>query len=74
MTASQTTFAINTESTYDWETRDWAIPINMTVAQLLRVGNQMVQIGGGVRYWVTAPDGGPEGWGLRLQFTLLYPR
>ena len=74
VTQNQTTFAINTESTYDWESRDWAIPINMTVAQLLRVGDQMVQIGGGVRYWVTAPDGGPEGWGLRLQFTLLYPR
>ncbi len=74
VTASQTTFAINTESTYDWESRDWAIPINLTAAQLLRFGSQMVQIGGGVRYWVTAPDGGPEGWGFRLQFTLLYPR
>jgi hypothetical protein len=74
VTPSQTTFAVNTESTYDWETRDWAIPINMTAAQLLRIGGQMVQIGGGIRYWVTAPDGGPEGWGLRLQFTLLYPR
>jgi hypothetical protein len=20
------------------------------------------------------PDGGPEGWGFRLQFTLLYPK
>jgi hypothetical protein len=28
----------------------------------------------GARYWVESPDGGPEGWGLRVQLTLLYPK
>ncbi len=74
VTPTQTTFALNTESTYDWETNKWSVPINVTVAQVMRFGNQLVQIGGGLRYWVTTPDAGPEDWGLRLQFTLLFPR
>lgn len=74
VTPAKTTFAINTESTYDWENKDWSVPVNFTAAQLLKVGNQMVQVGGGLRYWVTAPDNGPDGWGLRLSVTLLYPK
>ena len=65
---------MNFESTYDWENRNWSIPLNVTAAQLLRWGDQLVQIGGGVRYWVESPDGGPEGWGIRLNFVLLFPR
>jgi hypothetical protein len=74
ITPTQTTFGLNTESTYDWETNKWSIPINFNVFQLLRFGNQLVQIGGGLRYWVTAPDSGPEDWGLRLNFVLLFPK
>jgi len=74
VTPTQTTFALNTESTYDWETNKWSVPINLNVAQVMRFGNRLVQIGGGLRYWVTTPDAGPEDWGLRLQFTLLFPR
>lgn len=74
VTPKQTTYGVNLESTYDWENEAWSIPLNVTVNQLLRFGNQLVQIGGGLRYWLDAPDGGPEGWGIRLQFTLLYPK
>lgn len=74
VTSKQTTFAVNTESTYDWENRQWSVPINLTAAQLLKAGDQLFQIGGGIRYWVDGPDGGPEGWGFRLQVTLLFPR
>jgi len=74
VTPTQTSFGLNTESTYDWETNKWSIPINVTAAQVMRFGNQLVQIGGGLRYWVTTPDAGPEDWALRLQFTFLFPR
>ena len=74
ITPSKTTFSLNTESTYDWKSNKWSFPINVNVNQLLKLGDQIVQIGGGVRYWVTSPDAGPEGWGFRLQFTLLYPK
>jgi hypothetical protein len=74
VTASKTTFAVNTESTYDWENEGWSVPINLQASQLLRIGNQLLQIGGGVRYWLQTPDAGPEGWGIRINFTLLYPK
>ncbi|EED31606.1 hypothetical protein NOR53_2962 [gamma proteobacterium NOR5-3] len=74
ITGTQTTFALNTESTYDWDSRQWSTPINLNVAQLLRVGGQMLQVGAGARYWAESPQGGPEGWGLRLNVTLLFPR
>jgi hypothetical protein len=33
-----------------------------------------VQVGVGARYWADSPDGGPEGWGARFNFVLLYPK
>ena len=42
-------------------------------AKLLKMGEQRVQIGAGVRYWASTPDTGPEGWGVRFIVTLLYP-
>ena len=74
VTPRQTTYAVNTETTYDWENEQWSVPLNLTIAQLLRAGDQLVQVGGGIRYWVDAPDGGPEGWGFRFQVTLLFPK
>lgn len=74
ITPQQTTFALNTESTYDWENDQWSIPINLNANQLLKFGDQIVQVGVGVRYWAEAPDTGASGWGLRLNFVLLYPK
>jgi hypothetical protein len=73
-TKTATSFVLNTESTYDWESREWSVPINADVFQLLKIGGQRVQVGGGVRYWLTAPDSGPDGWGARFQVTLLFPK
>ena len=74
VTPTQLTISVNTESTYDWESKDWSVPINFSASQLLRFGNQLVQLGGGVRYWVSSPDAGPEGWGIRLNAVFLFPR
>jgi hypothetical protein len=74
ITRTKTTFGLNLESTYDWNNDQWAVPINLTVQQLLKVGNLPFQIGGGVRYWADSPDNGPEGWGARLQLTFLFPK
>ena len=74
ITSSQTTLSLNTESTYDWEEKQWAIPINFNVNQLLKVGGNLIQVGGGVRYWVESPDGAADDWGLRLQLTFLFPK
>lgn len=73
-TPKATTFSLNTESTYNWETEEWAVPINVLVSQVVKLGKQPVQFGLGARYWADAPEGGPDDWGLRAQVTLLFPK
>lgn len=72
-TLSALTIGLNAESTYDWKTKKWTVPINLTVAQLTHMGKQPVSVGGGFRYYAAAPRDGPN-WGLRLIFTLLFPK
>jgi hypothetical protein len=74
VTPTKTTFSLNTESTYDWEAGEWSVPVNIVVAQLLKLGPQILQLSAGARYWVDSPPGGPDGWGLRVGVTLLYPK
>jgi hypothetical protein len=73
-TPKATSFTLNTESTYNWEAEEWSVPINFVVAQVVKLGEKPVQFGLGARYWVDAPDGGPEGWGARAQVTLLFAK
>ncbi len=73
-TSDAWTFSLNTESTYDWEQNDWAVPINFQVSKLVKFGEQPVSLSAGARYWATAPENGPEGWGFRLGLTLLFPK
>ena len=73
-TKEAVTFALNTESTYDWKSEQWAVPVNFTATKVMKFGNQIVSVGGGVRYWAESTDGGPEGLGARLLFTLLFPK
>ncbi|WP_442150523.1 transporter [Rhizobium leguminosarum] len=68
------TFALNTESTYDWKTHDWSVPINVTVSKLVKVNEQPISLTAGLRYWAAAPDDGPEGLGVRLGLTFLFPK
>lgn len=73
-TPKATSLILNTESTYDWETKDWSVPINATVAQMIHVGGQALQVGVGARYWADAPEYGPDGWGARGFVTFLFPK
>ena len=67
------TLTFNSESTYDWEAGQWTVPVNVVYSQVLPIGTQLVSIAAGARYYVEAPDAGPE-WGLRLVVTLLFPK
>ena len=72
-TRTSTTFGVNTESTYDWENSQWTVPINATVAQLVKVGPLPIQLQLGYRYYAERPIGGPD-WGIRFTFTFLFPK
>lgn len=74
ITPSKTTFTVNSESTYDWKSGSWSVPVNFQIMQMLKLGDQLIQVGGGVRYWVDSPNGGPKDLGFRLQVTLLFPK
>jgi hypothetical protein len=67
------TYSLNTESTYNWVTDKWSVPINATVSKLTSIGQQKVSIQGGLRYWAESPAGGPDGLGYRFSVTFLFP-
>jgi hypothetical protein len=74
ITQSKTTYGFNIEHTYDWEAEEPTTLVNLTANQLFKVGDQLLQVGGGFRYWTASPDNGPHDLGFRLQLTLLFPK
>jgi len=68
------TYSLNTESTYDWTGNHWAVPIHFQVSKIVRFGHQPVSFGGAMRCWATTPSGGPEGCGLRIVVTGIFPK
>lgn len=73
-TRDAVTVTVNSETTYDWKNEEWSLPINVMVGKVVRFGDQLSNVRVGVRYWADAPQSGPEGFSLRLEFTLLFPR
>jgi hypothetical protein len=74
-TKTFTTAGINTESTYNWKASQWSVPVNLTLTQILKLGNQPLSLQVGARYWADTPAGiGPKGWGYRFQLTFLFPK
>jgi len=67
------TLSFNFESSYDWKAKQWTLPFNLGYSQVSKIGSQRVSYQAGARYYLEAPDGGPE-WGLRFVLTLLYPK
>lgn len=73
-TPSAWTFTLNSESTYNWESEEWSVPVNGVVSKVVNIGGLLVSLGGGLRYWAESPDSGPDGWGARFIVTLLFPK
>lgn len=74
VTKTKTTLGVTTESSYDWEASHWSVPVIAQVSQLFKIGPQILQFSLGAKYWAASPDSGPEGWGLRVQLTFLFPK
>jgi hypothetical protein len=68
-----TTVNINSESTYNWKTKQWSIPVNLQVSQLYKFGGQRVSLGAGARVYAARDGTGPE-WGMRFIATFLFPK
>jgi len=68
------TATLQTETSYDWQGEQWAVPVNFVVTKILKLGDQLVSVGAGVRYWAEGPQQGPHGWAGRVVFTLLLPK
>ncbi|MEI7534825.1 MAG: transporter [Verrucomicrobiae bacterium] len=72
-TKTYTTFGLNTESTYNWQTSQWTVPLNASIQQLIKIGKQPIAFQFGYRYYAQRPSEGPE-WGLRFAITFLFPK
>jgi hypothetical protein len=73
-TKTYTTIGAFTESVYDWKGDQWQVPLIVQAGQMLKIGPQILQLAVAGKYWVDSPENGPEGWGLRLQLTFLFPK
>jgi hypothetical protein len=71
-TKTKTTFGVNTESTYDWRAKQWLVPINFTISQLLKIGKLPLSLQIGTKYYAEGPNTAPD-WGLRTTLTFLFP-
>jgi hypothetical protein len=68
------TFTLNSESTYDWVSDEWSIPINAMVSKLVTIDKQPISFQAGVRYYAANSSNGPEGLGARAAVTFLFPK
>jgi hypothetical protein len=68
------TLSLTSESTYNWETKKWNVPINLVYGKVTKVGSQMVNLKAGIRYYASTPNNYGPTWGLRFELDLLYPR
>ena len=73
-TKTHTTIGAYTESAYDWKGKQWQVPLIVQAGQLFKIGPQILQLAVAGKYWADSPDNGPEGWGLRVQLTFLFPK
>lgn len=75
VTPTKTTLAINTESSFDWNSTSWNIPINLMVSQMIKVGGQPLQLQVGARYWANSPqEDQTSTWGFRTSIIFLFPK
>ncbi len=72
-TKASTTFSINSETSYDWKSDQWTVPINAAVSQLVKIKGQFVNFQLGGRIYPKKPAMGPD-WGLRFSVTFLFPK
>ncbi|HJR22859.1 MAG TPA: transporter [Dongiaceae bacterium] len=66
------TIGLNSESTYNWKTEEWTVPVNLQYTKVFTIGQQPMSFQFGGRYYPEKPEDGPD-WGLRATITFLFP-
>ena len=72
-TRSGWSYAIDTESTYDWVGQRWSVPIHAEVSKVVRFGRHAVSFGGALTCFAATPPGGPQACGVRFMVTPIFP-
>ncbi len=67
-----TGITLTSESSYNWATSQWSVPINLLVSHLFKFGSQTVSLQLGGRYYAATPIDGPR-WGARFNVVFLFP-
>ena len=73
-TPTSVTYSLNTESTYDWNTDDYTIPVNLTATKIVKLDKQLISVGGGFRYWAHDTDSSAKDFGVRLIASFIFPK
>ena len=71
-TPSAITYELISEPVYNWKESEWSVPVTATINKYLKIGDQHMQIGAGLRYWVESAPGDPEGLSFTLSLYLLF--
>lgn len=64
--------SLSLDSTYDWEAKQWTLPINLGATQVFKVSDEAMSLQVGGRYYADGPKGTPK-WGLRTTLTFMFP-
>lgn len=72
-TGKDTTFGVDTPSQYDWKGRQWTVPLEATIGQVLTIARQQLELDLAGRWYAERAPGGPQ-WGLSLTLTFLFPK
>lgn len=68
------TVSVQSETTYNWETERWSVPVNLAVAKLVKLGSLPVSLSAGVGHWLDSPGTAADGWRFRLQANFVLPK
>jgi hypothetical protein len=68
------TVSVQSETTYNWQSESWSIPVNIAASKLVFWGKLPVSLQAGVGYWLESPESGPEGFRFRLQANFVLPK
>jgi len=68
------TASLQSETTYNWQSEQWSVPVNLALSKLVKFGKLPVSLQAGVGYWAESPDSGPEGFRFRLQANIVLPK